>query len=150
MPSRARHPADRDRWRPTVKRVLLGCAALIKATEGKGFVDPRFAQNWDAAADSGLRRGAYHFFTLCASDSEQADNFLATARPDEFALAPAVDLELIGPCKKRPPQREVAAELQTFMHTVEAAWGRPPCSSMPARRSPRSTRSALWPTIPRG
>lgn len=100
-------------------------AAMIKATEGKGFIDPRFAQNWDAAADAGLRRGAYHFFTLCASGSEQADNFLATAPPDEFALAPAVDLELIGPCTDRPPQSEVDIELETFRRAVEAAWGRP-------------------------
>src|SRR5437867_1330928 len=40
--------------------------AYIKATEGTNFVDPLFAQNWAGAEAAGLRRGAYHFFTLCS------------------------------------------------------------------------------------
>lgn len=35
--------------------------AIIKATEGIGFTDPRFAQNWASAKAAGVPRGAYHF-----------------------------------------------------------------------------------------
>src|SRR3954470_16000189 len=41
--------------------------AYIKATEGADYVDRRFSINWRAAHAVGIRRGAYHFFTLCRS-----------------------------------------------------------------------------------
>ena len=100
-------------------------AAMIKATEGDDYTDPQFAKNWSRAADAGVRRGAYHFFTLCSPGAEQAENFLAAAPPEADALAPAIDLELIGACRQRPSQTEVSAELEDFRHAVEEAWGRP-------------------------
>ena len=36
----------------------------IKATEGSGHVDSRFAQNWESAEESGIPAGAYHFFSF--------------------------------------------------------------------------------------
>ena len=38
--------------------------AYIKATEGGDHRDTRFAENWRASRAAGVRRGAYHFFTL--------------------------------------------------------------------------------------
>lgn len=98
--------------------------AYIKATEGQGWVDERFAANWDGAAAAGLDRGAYHFFTLCAPGDEQARNFLRVAPPDAGALPPAIDLELTGNCSERPPVDEVAGRVATFVRIVEQAWGR--------------------------
>jgi lysozyme len=100
-------------------------AAMIKATEGNDYEDPRFQENWTESAQAGVRRGAYHFFTLCSPGAEQAENFLAAAPPDDDALPPAIDLELIGACDERPPQSVVSDELEDFRHTVEGAWGRP-------------------------
>ena len=74
-------------------------------------MDDRFVENCVGAADAGLHRGAYHFFTLCASGTIQAQNFLRIAPPDRDALAPAVDLELAGNCSRRPKEEDVAAEL---------------------------------------
>lgn len=99
--------------------------AYIKASEGGGFTDSRFGQNWSGAGDAGLDRGAYHFFTLCRRGNEQARHFLAVAPPDPRAMAPAVDLELAGNCSRRPPGAEVEAELGAFLEIVEAAWGQP-------------------------
>ena len=96
--------------------------AYIKATEGGDFIDDRFLTNWSAAEDVGLPRGAYHFFTLCTPGKLQAENFLRVARPDPVALAPAVDLELAGNCSARPPDEEVARELDAFLETVESEW----------------------------
>ncbi len=49
---------------------------FMKATEGGDFKDTRFAKNWIEAEKIGLRKGAYHFFTLCRSGKDQAKNFI--------------------------------------------------------------------------
>jgi lysozyme len=96
----------------------------IKASEGGTVADARFRENWRGADDAGLRRGAYHFFTLCRSGAEQAAHFLRTAPPERSALPPAVDLELGGNCAGRPSRKAVTAELDAFLGAVERAWGR--------------------------
>ena len=93
--------------------------AYIKATEGGDFVDPAFPRNWREAKRAGIRRGAYHFFTLCRSGADQAANFIATVPVDPDALAPVVDLEFLGNCSQRPRVAEVQAELAIFLLLVE-------------------------------
>jgi len=52
--------------------------ALIKATQGTGFVDPAFERNRNAAVNAGILAVPYHF--LDTSDPErQAENFLVVA-----------------------------------------------------------------------
>lgn len=92
--------------------------AYVKATEGGDHVDARFAENWRGAGEAGIRRGAYHFFTLCRPGADQARNFLATV-PGDAELAPAVDLELAGNCAERPSHHRVMTELVTFLDAVE-------------------------------
>jgi len=96
--------------------------AYVKASEGGDFVDRRFGENWRAAGEAGLDRGAYHFFSLCTPGLVQARNFLAVASPDPVALAPAVDLELAGNCGERPDAAVVHTELDAFLRQVEDAW----------------------------
>lgn len=97
--------------------------AYIKATEGGDHVDPMFAANWAQAGDAGLLHGAYHFFTLCRSGAEQADNFIATVPRVEGALPPALDLEHMGPCRRGPQVTDVIAETRAFLDRVEGAYG---------------------------
>lgn len=97
--------------------------AYLKATEGGDFVDQRFRDNWDAAAAAGLDRGAYHFFTLCRSGVEQAENFLRTLPSDTGTLPPAVDLELSGNCSRRPDRAWVERELDAYLEEVETETG---------------------------
>jgi lysozyme len=99
--------------------------AYLKATEGQDWVDQQFAANWRGAGDAGIKRGAYHFFSLCSPGAKQADHFLATVPPDPDALAPALDLETAGNCATRPTKEAVAKEVRDFVDTVEAAWGKP-------------------------
>lgn len=94
----------------------------VKATEGGDFTDPRFAGNWRGVAASGLGRGAYHFFTLCASGAVQARHFMATV-PDGRQLPPALDLEIAGNCSARPTSDVVAREVDAFITAVEAERG---------------------------
>ncbi len=99
--------------------------AYIKATEGGDHVDRRFAANWRAASAAGIRRGAYHFFTLCRSGAEQAANFVRTVPVEPNALPPAVDLEYLGNCNERPKLVDVHKELTDFLRIVESRYGRP-------------------------
>lgn len=93
----------------------------IKASEGGDFRDNAFARNWIAAQRSGIRRGAYHFFTLCRSGAEQAANFLATVPDGKGPLPPAVDLEFLGNCKSgnRMGPSELRYQLRMFLNLVE-------------------------------
>jgi lysozyme len=94
--------------------------AYIKASEGSDLRDPRFAENWDAAAAAGIKRGAYHFFTLCKPGAEQATNFIALVPREADALPPAIDLEFGGNCSARPEAAVLLKEVETFITMVEA------------------------------
>lgn len=98
--------------------------AYIKATEGTGYTDATFQQNWDGARAAGLTTGAYHYFTLCSPGAEQAASFLAAAPPDDAALPPALDLEFDGACDARPEAADAQAQIDAFTYEVEKAWGR--------------------------
>jgi len=98
--------------------------AYIKATEGADRVDGRFSINWRASHAAGIRRGAYHFFTLCRSGREQAAHFVRNVPSERTALPPAVDLEFPGNCRERPSQAKFHKELGDFLRIVEARYGK--------------------------
>jgi GH25 family lysozyme M1 (1,4-beta-N-acetylmuramidase) len=69
----------------------------VKATEGTGFVNPQFSQQYDGAHAVGLIRGAYHFARPDVSGgAEQAEYFIAHGggwRADGTTLPGALDIE---------------------------------------------------------
>ena len=79
----------------------------IKATEGSGHVDSRFAQNWESAEESGIPAGAYHFFSFDSPGGKQAENYISTVGELEGKLIPAVDVEYYGDKKSNPPDTGV-------------------------------------------
>jgi lysozyme len=93
---------------------------FIKATEGASFVDPRFASNWQAAAQAGIVRGAYHFFHPGDSVTAQADLFLKTVRLEPGDLPPVLDLEAPQEWITVPAADRAALAL-TWLDTVEKA-----------------------------
>jgi len=95
----------------------------IKATEGGDWVDPRFHENWRQSERMGMKRGAYHFFTLCRDASAQAAHFLDTVGDMTGALVPVLDAEHMGPCKENAPMRDVAGGVLTFLDEVHRAIG---------------------------
>jgi lysozyme len=111
-------------WR-TVARTDIRFA-YIKATEGGGHRDSRFDANWRGAARAGLKRGAYHYFTLCRSGREQAANFIEAVPVDPDALPPAVDLEHMGPCRRGPPVADVAGEISRYADDIQIHYGARP------------------------
>jgi lysozyme len=99
--------------------------AYIKATEGGDWVDDHFRDNWKGAGAAGLKRGAYHFFTLRRPGIDQAENFLKTAPPEPGSLPPAIDLEFGGNTEARPDRQTLLREFSVFIQRVESAYQRP-------------------------
>lgn len=89
--------------------------AFLKATEGAGFRDEHFAQNWIGAGAAGLHRGAYHFFRPHVPVEQQARNFRQTVdlRPGDFP--PVLDVEDRGGLSAKELVRRVRA-LSDLLH----------------------------------
>jgi len=100
--------------------------AYIKATEGGDWIDSRFFENWQAAGDVGVLRGAYHFFTLCTPGVDQAAHMIATVPDDPGMLPPAVDLEFGGNCSARPAVDEFLLDLGGFLEAIKEHYGMRP------------------------
>lgn len=98
--------------------------AFVKATEGSAAVDPNFRHNYDQARQSGLRVGAYHFFSFDSGGETQAENFIRAVEPFAGMLPPVVDLELYGDYKLRPPaRRQVTEQLTALLERLEEHYG---------------------------
>lgn len=93
---------DISRWQGAIdfeKMRLAGASfTFIKASQGK-FTDGNFYKNWAAAKESGIYRGAYHFYDLRSSGGkpeEQADYFAEELNGDIGNLPPVLDFESPG------------------------------------------------------
>ncbi len=117
------HHQGRIDWRPLPAQGVD--FAYIKASEGGDFRDRAFAANWAGARTAGVRRGAYHFFTLCRSGADQAANFIAAVPAEADALAPAVDLEHLGNCSRKLSLEAFHKELADYLRLVEGHYGKP-------------------------
>jgi lysozyme len=130
-PPRDRYPVrgiDVSEYQGEIDWALLASQdiefAFIKATEGSHHIDPRFAYNWEHAAKTRLRIGAYHFFSFDSPGRTQAENFLSAVPKAEGMLPPVVDVELYDAYKRAPkPVEEVLPELDTLLHSLEKEYG---------------------------
>ena len=97
----------------------------IKATEGVGHTDERFAENWAKAREAALPRGAYHFFSLESPGEDQARHFIEIVgelAPDD--LVPVIDVEYYGDKDVNPPSvTHVERELSRFIEIINETYG---------------------------
>ena len=101
--------------------------AFIKATEGSGFVDPMFRENYGQAQKTALRVGAYHFFSYDSSGKTQAEHFISVVPKTENMLPPVIDVEFYGDNEKHPPaSAAVKKELSAMIETLKEHYGRYP------------------------
>jgi lysozyme len=101
--------------------------ATVKATEGSGSQDSRFAENWAAAQESDLVLGAYHFMSFDSPGATQAQNVIDTVPVLPGALPVTVDLEYYGGYFDDPPSRaRVHGILDPLLAALEAHYGAPP------------------------
>jgi lysozyme len=106
-----------DRLVSFVLAKQAGILGIIhKASEGAGFVDPKYAQRRARARRAGLLWGAYHFGTSDDVDA-QVDNFLAAASPDAETLV-ALDYEENG------AETMSLEQARQFLAAIESRLGR--------------------------
>ncbi len=98
--------------------------AYLKASEGTGFTDPRFAENRRAATRAGIDVAGYHYFQLCSDGGAQAQHFLDVVGDEPAAIPHALDLELAGSCTTPPPAETLLAEVREFLDVVDRRTGR--------------------------
>ena len=97
--------------------------AFIKATEGTGYVNPYFAQDWKGTKANGILRGAYHFFHPEDDPIAQANHFTKTVGALSYDDLPSViDLEITGGVGAGT----IASRTKTFLKAVEDATGKRP------------------------
>ena len=126
------HGVDVSRWQGNIDWVKLRSQganfAFIKATDGGDHLDPMFHKNWKAAADAGIKRGAYDFFYWCRVASHQADWFIRNVPKEKGALPPVLDVEwnAFSACKKRPSREVVLEKMRVFLEMLEKHYGQKP------------------------
>lgn len=80
---------------------------FIKATEGIGGVDEKFARNWTQASRKNITRGAYHFFVAGKNGRLQAENFIKTVNLKTGDLPPVLDIEQTYGISKEVLQNQI-------------------------------------------
>jgi len=103
--------------------------AYIKATEGGDRLDPKFLDNWQAAKQAGVVRGAYHVMYWCRPAKEQASWFMLNVPADGDALPPVLDVEWNSHSKTCPHRiaRDAAiAKIKIMLAAMEAYSGKRP------------------------
>jgi len=94
--------------------------AIIKATEGSTHVDERFLDNWQAAEQTHLALGAYHFFSFDSEGDRQAASYIETVGNLNGKLAPVIDVEYYGDKRSNPPERsDVVENLGLMLEVLE-------------------------------
>jgi hypothetical protein len=88
---------------------------IMKATEGKDFLDSDFLYNWNNARLNGFTVGAYHFFSMLSSGEAQADYYISMVPDSDKILPPVIDLEI--PTKY--PKNVVIKELKDMIEKLE-------------------------------
>lgn len=70
----------------------------IRASEGRGYVDPYFRENYEKAKANGLRTGFYHFLTATnvAEAKEEAEFFVSNIKGLEPDCRLAMDFEVFN------------------------------------------------------
>lgn len=103
--------------------------AWIKATEGGDWLDPRFAENYNAAGAAGVARGAYHFWYFCRPVEDQIAWFIQNVPVDPSALPPVLDMEWnhdSKTCRRQPSRTEIHADMRRWLTAIEAHYGKRP------------------------
>jgi lysozyme len=91
---------DASLWQGTINfagaRKAGNRFVFLKATQGVGWIDPLFSNNWHKAHNAGLEVGGYHFLDNSGPGSEQAAHFATVLRTVGYKatdLPPVCDFE---------------------------------------------------------
>ncbi len=96
--------------------------AIIKATEGNGYIDPLYEENLKGALKAGILPGSYHFFLPRFDPLEQARHYVRVLQENQTSaptLPPCIDLETAGLTKAALNQA-----VKSFLTEVKTLTGR--------------------------
>jgi lysozyme len=92
--------------------------AIIKATQGDGYINPWLRRDYDDAFAAGLLVGAYHYYDASAEATKQAEHFVGSLIGMKLDLHAWLDLEISG-----FSNWEMAGYVNTFLEATKD--GRP-------------------------
>lgn len=124
------HGVDISKWQDEINwRQLKACNlkgdtiqmkfVFIKATEGALYEDPMFSDNWEAASEVGITKGAYHFYRPKINATVQASNFIESVRLSKGDLPPVIDIEETDGKSKK----DIVKGLKKYIQIVEKKYG---------------------------
>jgi len=119
------HQGDID-WDMLRTARVNGCPlrfCVVKATEGRTYIDPDFEDNYYQAREHGLVRGAYHFWNASASARQQAYFYLSVVDLEYGDLPPVLDVEQKDELQTTENFRR---EVLTWLHIVEDRYHKRP------------------------
>ena len=99
--------------------------AIIRVSDGTGFLDPKFATNWKNAKAAGLTVGAYQFFRPSQDATAQADLMVSQLNAVGFGagdIPPVIDVEVTSGVSSA----NIAARVNTWLQRVKSRTGRLP------------------------
>lgn len=93
---------------------------LMKATEGKDFMDTDFLYNWNKAQLNGFKVGAYHFFSMLSSGRDQALYYMSKVPIVSDSFPPIIDVEI----SRKYDKDRVIAELKEMIDLLEEKYNK--------------------------
>jgi lysozyme len=97
--------------------------AFIKATEGTGYVNPKFDRYVRDATAAGIHCGAYHFWRPSTDQTAEALWFVKNAVGIPLALPPVLDIEVPDPTHT---SNRLADKISVWLKIVEDRFQRKP------------------------
>ena len=125
---------DVSQWQETIdwKKVKESGVqfAFMRASKGKDYVDPKFAENRSGALDVGLKIGYYHYFKPGDSVEDQIKTFVNTVgKVDNGSLRLVIDTEDQKAWAPFTPEERIK-KIEEWCNGVQAALGKTPIISL--------------------
>jgi lysozyme len=96
--------------------------AIVRVSDGTGFMDPKFEANWRGAKAAGIAVGAYQFFQDATAQADLMVNQLSKVGFGSGDIPPVIDVEVTGGVSAAT----VAARVNTWLQRVRSRTGRLP------------------------
>lgn len=118
------HHQNLINWNEVKKDNVHFC--IIKATEGKGFVDHRFKYNSKQAKLNNISVGAYHYYRFKNDVKSQFLNYTAIVSKNSIDFPPVIDVEYCNNPELRDSRNKAKFinDLKELMSMLENHYGK--------------------------
>ncbi len=99
---------------------------FVRATVGKGKMDPLYRRNIKQARKAGLKVGSYHFFTSKYSATAQFLYFKSVVKKSEQDLIPVLDIEKDKGIDGKWKGQQLVDSVKVFADLVKKHYGKYP------------------------